>query len=430
MAKTPKKITAVLMFLLAASAFAKTTVTVWVPWAGPDGDAISNAAKEFNAAQDEIEVKPTLVAGAGLDGGGAGRFMTSVASGNPPDLILYWGSDTVAGLAKNNAIVPLDELMAKTGLNSSAFNAAAFSSMNYGGKVYGVPEMINARMLYINTEHALAAGLDPKTPPRTVAELNAWADKMTKREADGKILQMGFIPWLGQGKADILTGYMGGSLWDAAAHKPAIKNSGTVAVANLFAGVLEKYGTSNVSRFTASFGKSLQSSGSDPFVGGVVSMQINGGWHANFVRKYNPALKYTVAPVPVGGTATYGGSFVDGNTWMVPRGSKAPEAAMKFVTWFSQPMRSAKVAETVFNVTPLRDGLAHQATAGNAAMALSVQMAASKDNFGLPAVDPMLLIRRELENGFNKLTAGQAKPVEMLDAVSKAVDTAISQGRF
>ena len=103
---------------------------------------------------------------------------------------------------------------------------------------------------------------------------------------------------------------------------------------------------------------------------------------------------------------------------------------MKFVAWFSQPARSAKIAEAVFNVTPLNEGLPLQATADNAAMKLSVEMAASKDNFGLPAVDPMLVIRRELESGFNKLTAGQVKPDEMLDAVSKSVDTAISQGRF
>ncbi len=424
------KYAAVLFALLSAGAFAKTTVTVWVPWGGPDGDAIFNAAKEFNGTQDEIEVRPTMVAGAGLDGGGAGRFMTAVASGMPPDLILYWGNDTIAGLAKNNAIMPLDELMAKTGLNPSAFNAAAFGSIMYGGKVYGVPEMINARMLYINNDHAVAAGLDLQNPPKTLDELSAWSDKMTKREADGKILQMGFIPWLGQGKAEILTGYMGGSLWDAAAGKPAIRNDGTAVVADWFAGVLTKYGTNNVSRFTASFGKALQSSGSDPFVGGVVSMQINGGWHANFIRKYNPTMKYTVAPVPVAGNATYGSSFVDGNTWMIPRGAKAPEAAMKFVTWFSQPERSAKVAGAVFNVTPLREGLALQSTTDNAAMALSVRMASSSGNFGLPAVDPMLVIRRELESGFNKLTAGQIEPAPMLEAVAKSVDTAIAQGRF
>jgi ABC-type glycerol-3-phosphate transport system substrate-binding protein len=198
----------------------------------------------------------------------------------------------------------------------------------------------------------------------------------------------------------------------------------------MFAGVLTKYGASNVNRFTASFGKALQSSGSDPFVGGVVSMEINGGWHANFIKKYSPKMNYIVAPMPVAGETRYGGSFVDGNTWMVPRGAKAPEAAMKFVAWFSQPARSAKIAEAVFNVTPLNEGLAQQNTAGNAAMALSVKMVSGKDNFGLPAVDPMLVIRRELESGFNKLTAGQVKPDEMLDTVSKAVDTAIAQGRF
>lgn len=422
--------TALLALCAATAVWAKTTVTVWVPWAGPDGEAISAAAQSFNAAQTEIEVKPSLVAGAGLDGGAAGRFMTAVAGGNPPDLILYWGNETIAGLAKNSAVAPLDGLMTEVGLQPQSFNAAAFSAMGYKGKTYGIPQMINARMLYINADHAVAAGLDPKSPPQTVEDLQAWADKMTQRESSGKIVRMGFIPWLGQGKADILTGYFGGSLWDGYAGKPTIKNSGTVAVAEYFQSVLDKYGVDHINRFTASFGKALQSSGSDPFVGGVVSMQINGGWHANFIKKYNPKMNYIVAPVPTAGAQKYGASFVDGNTWMVPRGAKAAKEAMQFVAYFSAPERSAKVAEGVFNITPLRDGLALQKTTGAPAMALSVKMAGSKDNFGLPAVDPMLLIRRELEAGFNKLIAGQLKPAAMLDGVAKSVDTAISQGRY
>ena len=420
---------AALIALGSTMAMAKTTITVWVPWGGPDGEAIFNAAKEFSASQDDIEVKPTMVQGAGLDGGATGRFMTAVAGGNPPDLVLYWGNDVIPGLAKNNAILPLDELMTKTGMSGNSFNAAAWTSMNYGGKVYGVPEMINARMLYINAEHAAAAGLDVKAPPKTLEELDTWTERLTIRDGN-KFKQMGFIPWAAQGKAEIWTGYLGGALWDASANKPVIKNPGTTQLANWYASYLSKYGLDNVVRFTASFGKALQSSGSDPFVGGLVSMQVNGGWHANFIKKYAPNLKYVVAPVPVAGSAHYGGSFVDGNTWMVPRGAKSPEAAMKFVAWFSQPARSAKVGEAVFNVTPVRDGLPLQVTASNPAMELSVRMAASKDAFGLPAVDPMMVIRRELETGFNKLTAGQVSAGEMLDTVTRNVDTAIAQGRL
>ena len=43
------------------------------------------------------------------------------------------------------------------------------------------------------------AGLDPEKPPRTIAELDAYCEKLTKVDKRGRLTQVGIIPWYGRG---------------------------------------------------------------------------------------------------------------------------------------------------------------------------------------------------------------------------------------
>jgi ABC-type glycerol-3-phosphate transport system substrate-binding protein len=412
--------------LLASTAQARTPLRIWIPWDGPDGEAISAAAKAFGREQPDYDIQVSVVPAAGIDAssddGQSGQFLTAVRNGNPPDLVLYWGNDVIAGLVAKNAIVPLDELLGAVQLGSFAFNSAAWTAMKYNGHVWGVPQMINARLLFINAAHAKAAGLDVRKPPQTIKELDAWADRMTLRDASGAIRRLGFLPWSGQGKPDIWTGYFGGSLINPATGQPDVQNGGTLEAARWFERTTRKWGPENLARFTASFADIKQSSAGDPFVEGRVSMQVNGGWHANFIRKANPNLKYVVARVPVGGAGKYGSTFIDGNTWLVPRGARNAPAAMKFVAWLSQGRRNAELADRVYNVSPVRDALPFQESLGDPAIRLSVAMVSNPGSFALPQSDRMLAVRRQLESGFNDIVSGSATAAEMLAEAQKQLD--------
>lgn len=104
---------------------------------------------------------------------------------------------------------------------------------------------------------------------------------------------------------------------------------------------------------------------------------------------------------------------------------------MKFVTWFSQPERSAKVAGAVFNVTPLREGLALNRYTDNAAMTperqdgvkqRQLRLAGSRSDAELFAV--------RLESGFQQTHRRTDRARRCSEAVAKSVDTAIAQGRY
>lgn len=185
----------VVALAVTSSAQAVTNITIWYPWGPPDGQEVVNRANEFNKMQNEIKVNPVLVSGSGIQGTTQGKFLTAVTSGQVPDAVLYWGQDVIPGLQKVGALLPLDQYFAPAGLKPSAFNQTALNAMKVGGKTYGIPQMSSDLMLYYNKDMFKAAGLKP---PKTLAELDAAAEKLTVRKGN-EITRAGFIPWLQQG---------------------------------------------------------------------------------------------------------------------------------------------------------------------------------------------------------------------------------------
>ena len=53
--------------------------------------------------------------------------------------------------------------------------------------------------MFYNKSMMQEAGLDPDKPPTTIAELDAMAEKMFKKNSNGTYDQVGIIPWMAQG---------------------------------------------------------------------------------------------------------------------------------------------------------------------------------------------------------------------------------------
>ncbi len=60
-----------------------------------------------------------------------------------------------------------------------------------GGKTWGIPFQRSTIVLYYNKEMFKEAGLDPNRPPQTWTEMLDYAQKLTKRDASGKVTQWG-----------------------------------------------------------------------------------------------------------------------------------------------------------------------------------------------------------------------------------------------
>ena len=96
-------------------------------------------------------------------------------------------------LIDEDAIVPFDELI-KTPDDQAwlkSFYPAFMENSQTGGKTWGIPFQRSTIVLYWNKEMFKEAGLDPNRPPANWKEMLEYAQKLTKRDASGKVTQWG-----------------------------------------------------------------------------------------------------------------------------------------------------------------------------------------------------------------------------------------------
>ena len=135
------------------------------------------------------------------------KALTAHKSGTPPVTSVLLSTDMFT-LIDEEAIVPIDGFL-KTDDDKkwlASFFPAFMENSQTGGKTWGVPFQRSTIVLYYNKELFKEAGLDPEKAPATWAEMQAFAEKLTKRDASGNITQWGvqipssgFPYWLFQG---------------------------------------------------------------------------------------------------------------------------------------------------------------------------------------------------------------------------------------
>jgi sn-glycerol 3-phosphate transport system substrate-binding protein len=111
-------------------------------------------------------------------------------------------------LIDEDAIVPFDTFI-KTDDDRAwlkGFYPAFMENSQTGGKTWGIPFQRSTIVLYYNKEMFKEAGLDPNRGPGTWREMLDYAQRLTKRDAGGKVTQWGvqipssgFPYWLFQG---------------------------------------------------------------------------------------------------------------------------------------------------------------------------------------------------------------------------------------
>lgn len=117
------------------------------------------------------------------------KLNTGFASGTAPDVINY-------SLASIGSRVPLGQyecldsyVEGWDGLDD--YYESILNAGSVGGKLYGIGNLTDARMLAYNTELFEEAGLDPDTPPTTWEELLEYHKKLVKKDDNGNVIQTG-----------------------------------------------------------------------------------------------------------------------------------------------------------------------------------------------------------------------------------------------
>jgi multiple sugar transport system substrate-binding protein len=181
----------------AAPSGQQVTVTYWAHDHAPRVELDKKYIAEFEKANPNIKIDYVVVPGSDYDT----KLATALAAGTGPDLFAQYDAFTGQFYAQD-AIVPVDFLA--MGFNSQKELMDQYESPDvilsgalFKGVLYGIPNEVSIYGCFVNNALWKAAGLDPtKDFPATYEDLIPIAEKLTKRDDAGKLVQRGFdVMW-------------------------------------------------------------------------------------------------------------------------------------------------------------------------------------------------------------------------------------------
>ena len=284
----------------------------------------SNAAQHmidlWNASHDD-KIELTTIP----DNQMVTKLATSVQAGDVPDLIsfdlIYMPDFMRAGFLTDLT----DELGADP---NQAKVAQAFRDLaTYEGRLYGTGFTPDVSILLYNKDLFRKAGLDPESPPTTLAQLEEYATKI--RESDPNVY--GYYFSGSCGGCNIFT--QGPMMWASGAkllptsgEDTAMDGTGVREVLQM----LQNMWNNGVipESAEADTGANFQAT----FETGVIGMQGSGGFAIAALKANHPEIDFGIAALP-GVNEGDASSFVGGDVIAIPVGAKNPELALEFIKW-------------------------------------------------------------------------------------------------
>ena len=275
---------AVLFLLISSVTWAADVTIEFIQWWEPELPAGSFRAimDDFEAQNPGIKVK--LISGPYSNT--RDQIVTGAAAGTLSDVVGLDGA-WVNDLAKQEAIAPLDELMAST--NFDASQVAAIIKLN--NKSYMFPVASFVYPIFINLDMFKAAGLEKL--PSTRTEFVEAAKKLTDpaKNQYGWVLPLSLQTPNGI-QNDVMSWVWasGGSIMKDG--KPDLTNDNVIAALKY---IESMYKEGLIS--PGSFAKQEQDK-VEEFVNGRIGMMVDTLAHINMIRERNPNLKFAISALP------------------------------------------------------------------------------------------------------------------------------------
>ncbi|MFC4599905.1 ABC transporter substrate-binding protein [Cohnella hongkongensis] len=220
------------------------------------------------------------------------KLSTAMAAGSGPDLALN-DTSTVQTRAQTGAILSTDEYIARDGIQLDDYFPILVDRMKYDGKMYGMPNDTDVRVLYYNKKMFADAGLDPNKPPANWDELEEYADKLTQWNSNNMLDVIGFSPALGNLHFWTLAWTNGGDFWDDEG-KPTFNTPENLEALQWEKKIQDKYGVKAMSAFNSQ----ASALGFSPFIAGKAAMIVDVNNLYQEIQTRAPELEFGVAPIP------------------------------------------------------------------------------------------------------------------------------------
>jgi multiple sugar transport system substrate-binding protein len=303
--------------LVPGTAFAET-LSLWAR--SSSSTAAQHMIDLWNASHDD-KIELTTIP----DNQMVTKLATSVQSGDVPDLIsfdlIFMPDFMKAGfLTDLTATLSADPNQEKV--------AQAFKDLaTYDGKLYGTGFTPDVSILLYNKDLFVKAGLDPESPPKTLAQIQEYATKIKETVPDA----YGYYFSGSCGGCNIFTQApmmwgSGATLLPTSADAPAMDGPGVVEVLTMLkdmweAGVIPESAEADTG---ANFFATFES--------GNIGMVGSGGFAISALKANHPDMNFGIAPLP-GINEGQASSFVGGDVIAIPTGAKNAELATQFIQW-------------------------------------------------------------------------------------------------
>jgi multiple sugar transport system substrate-binding protein len=260
--------------------------------------------------------------------------------------------------ADKGALVPLNKYCERKGIKREDYIPAFWELCSHRGFVWALPTTPASLGLHWNKKLFREAGLDPNHPPKTLAELDQMAERLTivtvmrngkrvklhypdltKEEKESKkfeLVQLGYSPSEPGWWNALWCYWFGGALWDGD-RKITVDSPENIETLRWFQSYPKKFGLENMLTFGSSFGNF--SSPQNPFLAGTVAMVLQGVWMFNFIDQYAPGMEWGAAPFPAKDPVKYPMvTVVESDILCIPKGARHPDEAFEFMAFVnSQP---------------------------------------------------------------------------------------------
>jgi arabinogalactan oligomer/maltooligosaccharide transport system substrate-binding protein len=330
------------------------------------------------------------------------KFTTAAQAGQAPDVMRADTAPDVQGWAAQGFLTDLTSMVSAA--DRRDFVQAAFKGAQWQGKVYAVPQTVDALALFTNKRMLAAKGL--KSPPRTLAQLQQYCAKFPAGQG---IALRGDSYWV----QPWIWGY-GGGLVDMAKKQILVSSPKSVQGLGAYNALFHHRCAFPDKDFSNDYGNVMTA-----FKNGQVAMIVNGPWSTADVLsgpQFKSSGNFQVAVLPRGPGGQ--GSPIGGASFVIGRTSKNTREAYAFVQWLTAPAQQATFADRN-NLLPSRES-AYKDPAVRKNRIIVQFLAQMKKATDRTAGAQGAQLYTDFTPAFQKMLSGKATPAQAAAEVARA----------
>jgi multiple sugar transport system substrate-binding protein len=334
----------------------RVVVDYWEKWNGAEEDAMRQIVDDFNSTVGrEKHIFVRYLSTSSIEQ----KTLVAIAAGVPPDVAGLYNQD-IPQFGAMNSLEPLDDMAAERGITADNYKKVFWDEGHYDGHLYGLVSTAYDLALYYNKDifsqsasSLQARGLDPQRAPRTIAELDEYAQALDRIDSSGRIILAGYLPAEPGWYINYTCIWFGGSWWNDREHKFTFTDPGVIRAYKWINSYSKRLGPKAVAEFRSGFG--AIDTPTNPFLVPTVAMVQHGTFFARFIHHLKPSMDghWAAAPFPSYDPKLRDVTYCNCDVLVVPRGSKHKKEAFEFIAFVNRQDEMEKLANLHCKISPL-----------------------------------------------------------------------------